>query len=107
MKPPNNVTELHRFYGIINHCKKFSPNLAEFTKQLQVLLTKNCKWHWSHQAHSDAYVTIKEEILKPTVLALYNPAAAIKISDDASSFGLGAVFLQKEDKAWLPTAFAS
>ena len=106
MKPPNNVTELCCFLGMINQCGKFSPNLADLTKPLRVLLTKNCKWHWS-QAQSDAYVAIKEEVLKPTVLALYNPAAATKISADASSFGLGAVLLQKEDKAWRPIAFAS
>ena len=43
MKPPNNVTELRRFLGMINQCGKFSPNLAELTKPLRVLLTKNYK----------------------------------------------------------------
>jgi len=78
---------------MINQCGKFSPNLAELTKPLRALLTKNCKWHWD-QAQSDAYAAVKEEILRPTILALYNPAA------DASSFGLGAVLLQREGKVW-------
>ena len=33
----------------------------------------------------------QRRILKPTILALYNPEADTKISADASSFGLGAV----------------
>ena len=106
MKPPNTVTELCRFLGMINQCGKFSPNLAELTKPLRVLLTKNYKWHWS-QAQCDAYAAVKEEILKLTVLALYNPVAYTKISADASSFGLGAVLLQREDRVWHPIALAS
>lgn len=106
MKPPNNLTELRRFLGMINQCGKFSPNLAELTQPLRALLSKNCKWHWS-PAQADAYEAVKKEILKPTVLALYNPTASMKISADASSFGLGAMLLQKQNTVWRPVAFAS
>ena len=37
---------------------------------------------------------------KPTVLALYNKQASTKISADASSYGLGAVLLQKHKETW-------
>ena len=92
MKPPSNITELRRFLGMINQCGKFSPNLAELTKPLRALLTKNSKWHWD-EPQKDVYVTVKEEIVQPTVLALCNTTADTKISADTSSFGLGAVLL--------------
>lgn len=49
---------------------------------------------------------MKEELTRPTTLALYDPSAPTKISADASAYGLGAVLLQKFD-TWKPVAFAS
>ena len=50
---------------------------------------------------------VKEEISQPTTLALYNPDAELKISADASSFGLGAVLFQREKDNWKNVAYAS
>ena len=41
------------------------------------------------------------------MLTLYNPNSALKISEDASSLGLGAVLLQKSNAMWSPVAYAS
>jgi len=41
------------------------------------------------------------------VLAIYDPDAETKISADASSFGLGAVLLQKSGQEWKLVAYAS
>ena len=50
---------------------------------------------------------MKSELSKPTILALYNPDAETKISADASSYGLGAVLMQKVESTWKAIAFAS
>ena len=50
---------------------------------------------------------MKEELCKPTVLALYSPSTPTKLSADASSHGLGAVLLQKVEGEWKPIAYAS
>ena len=44
MKEPKNVTELHRFLGMINQLGKFTPNLAENTKPLCDLLSSKNQW---------------------------------------------------------------
>ena len=41
------------------------------------------------------------------MLALYDVKADMKISADASSYGLGAVLLQKNDQSWQPVTYAS
>ena len=43
-----------------------------------------------------AYNLIKRELSLPNVLALYNPKSDFKISPNTSSYGLGAVLLQKQ-----------
>ena len=106
MRPPRNITEVRRLLGLANQLGKFSPNLAEISQPLRELLKKNREWLWGpDQDH--ALKQLKEELTKPTVLALYNPARDVKISADASSFGLGAVLLQKHEGGWKPVAYAS
>ena len=73
---------------------------------MRELLSKKANWHWGAEQQA-AFDATKEELLQPTVLALYNPKAQTKVSADASSFGLGAVLLQQDDRGWHPVAFAS
>ena len=106
MKPPTNVSELRRFMGMINQLGKFSHNLAELTQPLRQLLSKSSTWVWGPD-QDKAFSQVKLELTQPTILTHYNPDAPTKISADASSFGLGAVLLQKSKLGWKPVAFAS
>ena len=70
------------------------------------MLSKLCNWSWG-PSQSKAFDLVKEELAKPTTLALYDPAAITKVSADDSAYGLGAVLLQKIDSQWKPVAYAS
>ena len=51
---------------------------------------------------------MKEELTKPSVLALYNPNAKTKIRADASAYGLDTILLQHHEREdWKPIAYAS
>ena len=106
MSPPASVPGLRRFLGMANQLGKFTPNLAEITQPLRELLSKSRAWTWG-PAQSAAYKQVQDELTKPTVLALYDPAAPSKVSADASSYGLGAVLLQLVDGSWRPVSYAS
>ena len=106
MEAPQNISALRRFLGMVNQLGKFSSRLATTTQPLRALLSKKANWCWSVEQQA-AFQATKEELLKPTVLALYNPKAKTKVSADASSFGLGGVLLQQDNRGWHPVAFAS
>ena len=65
-------------------------------------------WNWGF-AQEEAYQLVKEELSKPTVLALYDPQADSTISADSSSYGLGAVLMQRSSphSNWKPIVYAS
>ena len=90
----------------MNQLGKFSSTLAETSHQLRELLSKDRVWVWV-PSQEDAFTAIKVELVKPTVLALYDPTVDMKISVDTSSYGLGAVLLQEHRGEWRPVSFAS
>ena len=106
LKAPTNISELRRLLGMVNQLGKFSPSLATLTQPLRELLSTKNAWVWG-PIQGQAFEAVKTEISKETTLALYDPQKDMKVSADASSFGLGAVLLQKEDGEWRPVSFAS
>ena len=54
-----------------------------------------------------AFSQIKEELSKLTTLLPYNMEAEAKVAADSSSYGVGAVLLQKHQQSWRLVAYAS
>ena len=106
MKAPTTVSELRRFMGMANQLGKFSPNLAQLTQPLRELLSKSRAWQWGPEQEK-AFSLVKTELSKPTTLALYDPGSDLTVSADASSYGLGAVLLQRDGSGCRPVAYAS
>ena len=106
METPRTVSDLRRFLGMVNQLGKFSPSISELTQPLRELLSTRREWLWGPE-QDRAFSNVKEELSKPTTLVLYNPEAELKISADASSFGLGAVLFQQAGSTWKPVAYAS
>ena len=108
MKEPENTSDIKRFLGRVNQLGKFSDKLAEMTKPLRELLGNKSAWHWG-PAQAKAFSDVKEELSSPgAILAHYSAERDTVVSADASSYGLGAVLLQKQpDHQWRPVAFHS
>ena len=106
MQAPRNVSELRRFLGMVNQLMKFVPNLTDKTEPLRKLLGQETEWMWT-PAQSNSFQEIKKTLASRPVMALYNSVLDLKVTADASSYGLGAVLFQNEDKEWRPIAYAS
>ena len=74
---------------MVNQLGKFSLQISELTQPLREMLSTNQAWLWGPELER-AFGHVKE-LLQPTTLVLYNPQAELKVSADASSFGLETV----------------
>ena len=71
------------------------------------MLKKGNAWVWG-PAQQEAFQRLKADMASELVLALYDPEKETVISSDASSFGLGAVLMQKQPSGEMrPVAYAS
>ena len=107
MDMPHDISSLKRFLGMANQLMKFRTNLAEKTRPLRGMLKKGNDCIWS-KPQDDAFDELKTELSSDRVLALYNAEREIVVSADASSFGLGAVIMQRQPSGEMrPVAYAS
>ena len=93
MEKPKTLTELTRFMGMVNQLGKFSPNIVQLAKLLHKLLSTKRAWVWG-QPQDISFKNVKQELTKPVVLALYDPTAEVKISSDASAYGLAQLTME-------------
>ena len=90
---PSSVPELRRVLGLFNYIGKFLPNMAAVSAPLRVLLKTDNSWCWE-PSQAEAFAKLKSMAMSAPSLALFNPKLPVRISADASSYGLGAVLLQ-------------
>lgn len=104
---PEDKAQLRRFLGMANQLMKFTSHLAETTQPLRELLSKKNAWMWDSK-QKEAFEKVKTDLATDVTLALYDPNRETLLSADSSSYGLGAVLLQKQDDdSFRPVAYAS
>ena len=92
---------------MVNQLSKFSDHLADITKPLRELLLKDRTWVWG-EAQQQAFNQIKKAITESPILVLFDPKMETIVAADASSYGLGAVLLQRQNNREIkPIAFVS
>ncbi len=87
--PPQNISQLKAFLGMLNYYGKFIGNLATVIHPRNRLLHRNTVWNWTTQCN-EAFQTAKNLLKDSSVLAHYNSDLPIRLAADTSCYGIGA-----------------
>ncbi|XP_029696863.1 uncharacterized protein K02A2.6-like [Takifugu rubripes] len=88
--PPQNISQLRSFLGLLNYYGRFTPNLASLLQPLHELLCKDKMWKWTENCQA-AFQEAKDVLTTLQVLTHFNPSLALQLACDASPYGVGAV----------------
>ena len=90
----------------MNYYRKFIPQAASRLAPLYKLLEKNSTWQWTVECNN-VFQECKSLLTSDAVLAHYETKKQLKLSCDASQYGLGAVLSHVLKGEEHPIAFAS
>ena len=95
MEPPRDKHDLETLLGMVNYLSKFTPSLEEAIAPLTSLLRKDSEFLWDC-AQEAAFGKMKTLIDSAGTLSYFDANKSVKLEDDASKHGLGAVLLQND-----------
>ena len=94
--PPENVTQLKAYLGMLNYYNPYLPNLSALIESLYRLLKKGTTFHWNTEQEK-AFAESKALLYNAALLTHFDPLRSIIVSCDASPYGIGAVLAHVMD----------
>ena len=106
---PTTQTELRSFLGLCNVYRRFVKNFARISSPLNDLLTKGRPKELEPftEAEYSAYKELKEKLVSPPVLKLFQPDLPVILETDACNRQVGCILLQKHEDGIHPVGYWS
>ena len=92
-KPPRNVIEVRSFLGLASYYRRFVRGFSVVASPLTKLLRKGIKFEWMDKCQN-SFERLKEILVEVLVLIQLTSGRDYTMYSDASTIGLGCVFMQ-------------
>ncbi|CAM9425935.1 unnamed protein product [Heterosigma akashiwo] len=86
-RPPENISELKTFLGLVGFYRDYLPRLSEFAAPLWELDKKDVVWDWSPR-HQKAFEDIKSLIGEHTMMTHFDSDLDVEVYSDASDVAI-------------------
>ena len=106
MHPPTTPKQIHAFLGLVGYNRKFIKNFTKIAKPLTLLTRQQVKFEWTPK-HQEAFMKLKDSIIKVPILQYPNPHNRYIIYTDTSDDACRAQLTQEHDGTEFPNAFLS
>ena len=83
-KPPNNVSEVRSFLGLVGYYRKFVEGFSKIASPLTKLTRKDVKYNWVDASCQQIFEELKGRLTSAPVLALPNGIDGFVVYSDAS-----------------------
>ncbi|KAL0902831.1 hypothetical protein ABMA27_000613 [Loxostege sticticalis] len=104
-KCPSNQHEIRQFVGLASFFRRFVKDFAIIASPLTRLLKKDAKWEWGAE-QIKSFTTLKAELVKRPILALYDVKANTQVHTDACKYGIAGMLLQEDEVGrWRAVAY--
>lgn len=93
---PTTVHEIRRFLGLTGFFRRFIPDYAVIARPLTELTKKQTPFDFNTKCQ-DAFVKLKQTLMKYPVLKLYDKNSDTELHTDASAVGIAGMLVQKDN----------
>jgi len=94
LPPPQSVTQLRQFIGLVSYFRQFVPQFSQLLKPLYALTSKSISFAWNLD-----YEQVRQRVIfiltNEPVLTIFDPLFPIELHTDASADGYGAILLHR------------
>lgn len=103
---PTSKEETKKFIAFANYYRKFIPQFAQISKNLNQLTKKTSVFCWTAD-HQKSFDEIKSKLIKPPVLVYPDFNKEFVLLVDASKDAVGSALCQQHHDKFLPISYAS
>ncbi|GBG74417.1 hypothetical protein CBR_g18829 [Chara braunii] len=103
---PRNITDVHSLPGLAGYHQRFIKGYSKIAAHLSKLQCEDRLFNFGEDAR-ESFLALKVALLSAEVFHIYNLLLSVRVTTDASGYGIGAVLEQHDGVDWHPVEYFS